>query len=463
MRSQKTYSPDHLPLLGRRDFLTASAAMAAATLGTASRASAEAAVAPLKAKPNIVMIIIDTLRADALGCYGSNVGASPELDAIAKKSVQFNFVTSCASWTLPAIGSLTTGRYPRSVGLFQSTDYLQDVTPSIGQQLKAAGYKTYGITANAMINSVAGFNRGFDRYQDVEINWEAKGMRTVPSDKIFGDAKKLIQDKGDAPAYLQINIMETHEYFRGDGKLTRPEFDNLFPKVTADASRREYFQALRQASIETGAFIDGLRKTPGWENTVFIILGDHGEGLNDHPRVWMSNGHGNLLYRSMVSVPMLWYYPGGNFVPSAINTPVSLLDVAPAILELTGAPAVAAHDGVSLAPFLAGKSLPASRPAFITETYGTGIEKIGCHSSTWSYLHNRDLHAGCREYELQKIGAFTDGKHTDVADLHPDAAFRLAKFIDEWQEAHPKLPPVKVSEVSDPGDRKKELEALGYI
>lgn len=432
-----------------------------AAAAAAPRGIAETPAQP--SRPNIVLIVLDTLRADALGCYGSAVGASPELDALAAEGVQFNNVTACASWTLPSIGSIITGRYPRSLGLYESTDYLQDFAPTIAQQLKAAGYKTYGVTANAMINSIAGFSRGFDKYQDAEVNWKSTGRRTAPSDKVYADALKMLADKGDAPAYVQLNIMELHEYYRGDGALTRPEFAGLFPKLTRDAHRREYFQSLRQASIDTAVFISDLRARPGWKDTVFILLGDHGEGLNDHPRVWMSSGHGTLLYRSMIGVPMIWHYPGGNFVPAEVYSPVSLLDVAPAILEIAGAGAPRQLDGVSLGPFLYGKSIPAARPALVTETYGTGIEKIACHSTAWSYVHNRDYHAGCREYELQRVGSFVDGKHTDVSLEHPDVTYRLSTFLQKWEETHPKATAVKVSDVSDPGTRKLELEALGYI
>lgn len=444
--------------LSRRQFLASSGAlMATAALGTAASAQPTA-------RPNIALIIIDTLRADALGCYGSTVGASPELDALAADGVQFMNTVAASSWTLASIGSLVTGRYPRSVGLYDTTDYLDDIAPTIAQQLQAAGYDTWSVTANAVINSIAGFSRGFIEYQDANINWEVPGKRTASSDEVFRDALKFAAKKDAAkPGYLQLNIMEPHEYYRGEGKLTRPEFDDLYPDMTTAASRRQYFQSVRQASMDTAAFIKDLRALPGWEDTLFVIVGDHGEGLNDHPRVWRSNSHGILLYATNVCVPMIWHYPGGDLAPSQVYTPVNLLDVYPTLLGIAGAKLPDAYDGLSLAPALQGNELSASRPPFITETYNFGMEKIACHSSMWTYVHNRDLHAGCGEFELQPIHGYVDGKHTNRIERHPDIAHRMSKFLREWEETHPKRPNVKISDITDIGDRQQELEALGYL
>lgn len=443
--------------LSRRAFLASSGvALAGMALG------AQADPAP-PVRPNILLLIIDTLRADALGCHGNPLGASVELDALAAEGVQFMNAISASSWTLPSIGSLITGRYPRTLGLYDTTDYLADHAPSIAQSLQAAGYATWGITANAVINSVAGFGRGFQQYQDANINWEHPGKRTASSDAVFRDALALVRAKDAAiPGYLQINIMETHEYYRGAGRLTRPEFDALYPEVTASAGRRAYFQALRQASIDTGKFIRELRALPGWSDTVVVIAGDHGEGLNDHPRVWQSSSHGALLYASNVSVPLIVHGLRGTPRPGKVYEPVSLLDIHPTLLEVAGVALPPGCEGQSLLPTLRGET-PLVRGPLITETYNANNDKIACHSSAWSYLHHRDYHAGCSEFELQPLRGYIDGKHTNRIQAHPDIARDMANAIKTWEATHPKRPAIKVSEVGDAGDRQQQLEALGYL
>lgn len=449
--------PDTMDM-NRRAFLAASGAMAAG-LALGGPAWAQAA-----GKPNVVLLIIDTLRADALGCYGSTVGASEELDAIAAEGVQFMNTFAASSWTLASIGGLTTGRHPRTVGLYDTTDYLDDIAPSIAQQLQRAGYGTWSVTANAVINSVAGFGRGFLQYQDANINWEVPGKRTASSDEVFRDALKMAKSKETGtPGYLQLNIMEPHEYYRGEGKLTRPEFDGLYPEITTSASRRQYFQSVRQASIDTAKFIKDLRALPGWDDTLFVIIGDHGEGLNDHPRVWRSNSHGILLYPSNVRVPMIWHYPGGTLKAAKVYEPVSLLDIYPTLMDVAGMSKPEGLDGLSLAGVLEGKPASAARGPLVSETYNFGMDKIACHSSAWTYVHNRDLHAGCGEFELQTLAGYVDGKHTNQLDFHPDVAYRMAKHIRDWEEKHPKRAAVKVREVTDIGNRQQELEALGYL
>jgi len=443
--------------LTRRAFLASSGlAVAGMALG------AQADPAP-SARPNILLLIIDTLRADALGCHGNPLGASAELDALAAEGVQFMNAIAASSWTLPSIGSLITGLYPRTLGLYDTTDYLADHTPSLAQLLQGAGYATWGLTANAVINSVAGFGRGFQHYQDANINWEQPGKRTASSDAVFRDALALVRAKDTETAgYLQINIMETHEYYRGDGRLTRPEFDVLYPEVTPSAGRRAYFQALRQASIDTGNFIKELRALPGWEDTIVVIAGDHGEGLNDHPRVWQSSSHGALLYATNVNVPLIIHGLAESPRPAKVYEPVSLLDIYPTLLELAGLPVPPGTEGHSLLPVLQGTAAPLRGP-LITETYNASYDKIACHSTAWSYLHNRDFHAGCSEFELQPLRGYIDGKHTNRIDAHPDIAREMAAAIKAWEETHPKRDPIKVSEVGDAGDRQQQLEALGYL
>lgn len=123
-------------------------------------------------RPNVVLIIIDTLRYDKLGCYGYPADISPEIDEIAGKGVQFKNVVAQNSWTRPSIGSMLTSLYPRSLGLYKEKfDILQDKYLTLPEILKSNGYTTYGITANPNINKFFNFDQGFDHYMDSHVIW----------------------------------------------------------------------------------------------------------------------------------------------------------------------------------------------------------------------------------------------------------------------------------------------------
>jgi arylsulfatase A-like enzyme len=446
--------------LSRKQFLKAVGGMTLAAHLAGGRASAQET-----ARPNVVLIIADTLRADVLGSYGCKLPTSPELDALAGQSVQFDCVFAPSSWTLPSIGSLLTSQPPRTLGLFKSTHYLQDRWPTLGEALKGAGYQTFGVTANAMINQVAGFGRGFDQYIDADIDWKSEGRRTRTSDEIFRDALQLAGQKSGAPGYLQINIMETHEYYRGAGKLTRAEFENEFPKAPNTGNRREYLQSVRQVSVDSARFVQELSALPGWENTLFVFLSDHGEGLNDHPAVWQSERHGTLLYESMVRVPMLFHHPGGNLKPARVRQAVSLLDMMPTVLARVNVPAPNNLAGRSLQPLLDGRLQDESLPEFlVAETYSEERDKSAVHSISWQYVLNRDMQAGCNERELQRLGVPANGKKTDEIERWPGAAKAMNTYFTQWNKKYPKGESVRVQDVSgDVGDREEQLKALGYL
>ena len=446
--------------VSRRQFLaTAGGAVAGASL-LAGRALGE-----VRPRPNVVLVIVDTLRADVLGCYGFVENTSPELDALARQGVLFEHAIAPSSWTLPSIGAFLTSQHTRSLGLYDTSDYLQDTYPTLAQILHSHGYLALGITANAMIDSTAGFARGFDWYIDADADWKAEGKRTKTSDEVFREALELADGKGERPAYLQINIMETHEYDRGDGKLTRPEFCDAFEHIENRAHRRDYLHAVRQVSVDTTRFVRDLLDKPGWEDTLFVILADHGEGLDDHGHVWLSTGHGKLLYESVVRVPLIFYHRNGGLSAARVGQPVRLLDLAPTILDHVGLPVPEAIEGVSLRPCLAGSLFKRTLPEFfISEVFNSNRDKSAVYSPTWKYIENRDLQAGCNEFELQRIGVTEDGKRTDRIREHADVAARMSAFLAEWKVGHPKVQAVQVKDVTDDArQREQQLRALGYF
>ena len=424
-----------------------------------------------KRRPNVALIIIDTLRADKLGCYGFPHDTSPEIDNLAKQGVLFERTISQCSWTRPSIGSMLTSLYPRSIGIYKERwDALNESYLTLAEILNENGYFTIGLTANPFINSVFNFQQGFDDYSDSSVIFPemksepGKTVATSTFDNLLRSAIILngALDKAKAcsqfPAYIQILIMEVHTPV-----LIRDEFHGTFKGL----EHSDYYDAIRQVSHDIDRFIERLLTISGWEDTLFILTSDHGEGLSDHPDVFDSTGHGNLLYESQVRVPLIFYHPDHSkdtFKNQRIKRGVRLLDLMPTILEYVHVPIPDDIEGKSLLGLIDGSKQDIELPNFfVTETNWNKVDKIGVYSGRWKYIENRDQWPGVNPYELQAVGVRENGKVTDRIDREPEMGEELKKYLNLWEDLYKK---VDSSSFNGKRPSKKELDqlkALGYI
>lgn len=459
--------------LSRRDFLTRSAA---AGLGFGMGTGPSAALADASASstpPNIALIILDTVRADKLGCYGGTQDTSPALDRIAERGVVFDRVIAQCSWTRPSIGSLLTSRYPRSLGLYVEKDEILDERfDTLAKALKRHGYTTFGATANPNLNRVFNFHLGFDEYVEssVVFGWmpnahleNMRGRVPLPSaPQLFEQSLTFAAGHPQGPCYMQLNLMEVHEwYVRDSYSLTRTEYRGIL----RSSSERfpAYSEAVRQLTDDTARFIAQLSALPGWDNTIFAIISDHGEGLDDHPGIAKSLYHGWLLYESQVVVPWILYGPRLTVKQPRVRQPVRLLELAPTLLELAGAPPLDGAAGVSLKPLLEGKVDMVELPEyFITETDFRGASKVGAYAAQWKYFENLKSHAGLPPHELQRLGPRELGLHSDQSALHPELMQTMRPFVERWMEENRKTPATLArQDLSE--EEKQQLQAIGYL
>ncbi len=420
-------------------------------------------------RPHVVLIVIDTLRADKLGCYGFEETTSPEIDAIADAGVRFERVVAQSSWTRPSIGSMLTSRYPRSLGLYKERDeVLAEGFVTLAEVLRSHGYRTLGVTANPNINSIFNFHQGFDQYLDsvARFGWMPADKPTVgqvgltPARQIFDQVLELIgrEPTGDARWYVQIDVMDVHEHVR-KRSLTRDEWKELFPR----SEDRGYLQAVRQASIDTGAFIAEWLARPGLGDTLFIITSDHGEGLGDHPHVTKSSEHGTVLYESNLRVPLVLYHPGSDLEPRTIPEDVRLLDLLPTVLDYLGLPVPAGTQGVSLEPWISGSGRRVELPEyFVAETQFRSYDKIAVRSAAWKYVENRLAHQGTGRFELQEVGGLEDGKWSNRVRNRRQILRPMREHLADWERRFPRQPPASMAE-KVPAEVREQLEALGYI
>jgi arylsulfatase A-like enzyme len=419
--------------------------------------------------PNVVLIIVDTLRADRLGCYGFPGQTSPEIDALAAGGVRFERVIAPASWTRPSIGALLTGHRPRTLGLYRErAEILAERFTTLAEILRDNGYTTAGMTANPHINSSYNFDQGFKTYLDSHVLFpfmkpagEQKNYNKSPlrsARQLFTGALELAREAA-RPGYLQINIMEVHEYNRGANTLTRGEFQAAFRGI----ANADYHAALRQASHDIGEFVSRLTALPGWEDTLFVITSDHGEGLDDHPGVLRAQFHGFVLYESQVAVPLILYRPGWLPANRVVRRPVRLVDLLPTLLDHLGIAVPGGITGRSLLPLIdgapSGVDLP---PYFIAESRWRDVNKIAVYGDDWKYIDNRDNWVGVNPQELQPRGGGENGAWTDRIGEQQVIAAAMRAYLAAWEKANPAAVPTLDRDALSP-EEEDQLESIGYF
>lgn len=420
------------------------------------------ASAPVDQRPDVLILLVDTLRADRVGAWGWPRDSSERLDRRVAQGVRFARAWAPSSWTRPSVGTLLTGRLPPHLGITDEASHgLPAELPTLAETLAAQGYVTCGATANPNLNARFGFDRGFQRYSDstVVFPWMQEDKRqpsthtehlpTGPA--VYQAALDCAEAHPNDPVFLFVDVMEVHEYARGpEGILTRPDLRGHY-----GAPFGEYDDAVRTAADQADAFLQRLSATSGWNNGVVVFLSDHGEGLGSHPSVPGSGGHGLVLYRSNLHVPLAFW---GTAVAGLQDVPddVGLVDVPSTVLELTQTPALAAMDGQSLVPQMRGA--PAEKRTMGAWTRFQGVDLDAVWFDDW--LCVTDSTGGL--LELQPRMGDQDGSQTDQKNAHPAV---LSQCTDTWQtlaQAHPWRTASMPSEPLSPPERR-QLEQIGYL
>jgi arylsulfatase A-like enzyme len=301
--------------------------------------------------PNVVVIVIDTLRSDHLPFYGYDKNTAPFLNQLSKKSVLFEKTWSPSSWTAPATASLFTSMYPfqhgvvlnmlatvnfnKKNGVKIKLNRIPDKITTLGEVMKEQGYATYLVSDNLNIGEKENFTQGIDKhavflYKSAEtINNQVKEWA--------GEMKK--QER----YFLYIQYMDPHM----PNHERAPWYKNTGNKNTDSLSR--YDSEINYVDQK----IEELFRLFQWDkNTLVVFTADHGEEFWEHGK----KGHGHSLYREVIQVPLFFYYPAGNFKIGRVPYDVSLIDILPTLREFTGLPPDKNNEGISLLPVLQGKT-----------------------------------------------------------------------------------------------------------
>ncbi len=310
---------------------------------------------------SLVLITIDTLRADRLGCYGDPDGLTPNLDRLAGEGVLFEDASTAVPITLPSHATLLTGRYPTATGVLDNGTYaLPDDDVTLAESLRDAGWDTAAVIAAFPLKRRFGLDQGFRIYDDaiepppgrpqprMRVNFVERDARAV-TDRALEVWRAL--DAGRR--FLWVHYFDPHLPYAA-------------PPPFAGRHASPYDDEVAFADAEAGRLLEAIRADD--PAAVVVVVADHGEALGDHGEL----NHGLFLYQSTVHVPMIVRAPGRLPAGRRVTAPVSLADVAPTLWALLGVPAPADVDGADLLP-LVGGGPPPERPVY-AETYLPRLE-----------------------------------------------------------------------------------------
>ena len=362
---------------------------------------------PATAPPNVVLISVDTLRSDRLGCYGyaraDGQPTSPAIDRLAAESLRFADARAVAPFTLPTHATLLTGLAPRVHRVVrQGRRLLPEVHPLLAVEFARAGYATAAFTGGAFMSYEHGFHHGFDRYSILDPFLTAEDPYRVafprPGDRAFNDAahatcdrraiERWIDAQAGRPFFLFVHTYVAHNYHpprelerrfvRGDVAKLGPDRDlkridhataaagGAVPDDVARVASDVYDGAVAAADAAVGALLESLRARGLLEKTVVALVSDHSEELGEHGGLL----HGRTLYEEVLRVPLLLRAPG--VAPGVVPETVDQCDVAPTLLALAGLPPVPVCDGADLLQRVARDDF---RTTFVAEVSASGLSR----------------------------------------------------------------------------------------
>ncbi len=359
-------------------YLGLAIALAAAAYVVLSRAGRGMVDLGAAASHNVLLITLDTTRADRLGCYGYAQARTPRLDALAASGVRFARAYAPAPLTLPAHASILSGLHPVAHGVRNNGHDLGPGIVTLAQVLKARGFSTAAFVSSFSVDSRFGLGRGFDVYDDTfEAAQPLKGANAERrAEATFARFSRWLAGSGPARFFAWVHYYDPHL-----------PYDPPSP-YREEAPGRPYDGEIGYMDRYVGAVLDLLEERGLLEKTLVVVAGDHGEGLGDK----VEQGHGIFLYEETLLVPLIFHDRAVFRRPRVVDGAVRLVDIAPTILETLGLGREAAGmQGTSLVPWIKGRSagdLDALVETFYPRENFGWSELVGLVSDRWKLIQS---------------------------------------------------------------------------
>ena len=390
---------------------------------------------------HVVLISLDTCRADHLSCYGYARETTPHIDAIARQGYLFSHTITPIPLTLPAHTSMLTGTVPPHHGKHENKDpHFDPVHVTLAALLKTKGYRTGAFVGSQILNGSFGLNRGFDTYQD---RFEKKDASERRADEVNRVAFAWLEKQKDNPVFLFLHYYDPHDPYEP------PEpFATTFKESP-------YAGEIAYTDHCIGQVVAKLKSLDMYESSLIIVTGDHGEMLGEHGEAT----HMYFIYQSAMKVPLVFKLPGSN-AAHKIDDIAGIIDIVPTVCDLVGIDPPAGIQGKNLAMYFSNKTPPSEdRHLYCESLYPTKYEAnslLGLIGNRWKYIQTTRPEL----YDLQN----DTGEQTNLAEAQPHRhrarilQDRLAQILEKTvrQEKGQEDTPLSAEAL-------KHLHSLGYV
>lgn len=386
----------------------------------------------LAAGCNVLLLTLDTTRADRLGCYGYPSAQTPELDALAQDGARFDQAFANVPITLPSHTGILTGTLPPESGVRDNQRYaLGSELPTLAEQFKARNYHTAAFIAARVLHHQHGLARGFDVYEDDIPLFQR------PANEVCDLALDWLSERREQPFLAWVHLYDPHWPYE--------------PPPGFRAFDHPYDGEVAFMDAQIGRLIAWLRTEDLLKQTLIVAVGDHGESLGEHGYDW----HALLVYDNILRVPLIFHLPERIGPDRVFDGLVSLRDIMPTILDLLGWPTPAECTGRSLRPVFVGQEL-APQPVYGESDFpyeNFQWARLRCLiDPQWKYI---------RAPRVELYDRRSDpGELRNLADANPDVVTRLEDALADWEYRMP----VRASQsVTLDSDSLEALRSLGYV
>lgn len=414
---------------------------------------------------NVVLIIIDTLRPDRLGCYGFSLGTSPNIDKLAGEGILYKKTVTCAPVTLPSVTSILTSTYPVFHNVrYNGRFFVSDSSETLAEILKRHGYTTAAFVGAFPLARRFKINQGFDSYDDDFSTSVKRKKRTWIGNTVEGFERTAAEVNERVFPWLDKNrdkkfFLLVH-YFD-------PHFPYEPPSPYKERFKSPYNGEIAYTDEHVGHLLDKLDSLGLKDKTLIVLTADHGEGLGAHKE----QTHGQFLFDTTVLVPLIMHEKGRLPEGKKVDGMVKTLDIAPTILDLLGIPRGRDMQGTSLLPFL---NRPVKEEPVLLETmlpyyesediHDIPVKLTGFRTPEWKLVYAILEKKSGKAYVGQLYHVARDPLELfDVFDENRETFDRLmTEMIALTKKCSPKGPPKNTSMTMD-SDTKEKLKSLGYL
>lgn len=426
---------------------------------------------------NVLLIVVDTLRADRLGCYGAERDTSPNIDALAARGVRFANTQSVSPWTMPSVATMFTGLFPTAHGVTNPTRMLPQGAYTLAEHFADQGYSTGGVVSHGLIGTKYDYTQGFEELDETN----ARGHAHVSTASVTDLAQKMATrfSQRDQPFFMFVHYFDPHyDYVPHDefdfaasdgGRLDgSPSIHDLrvmmdtFTEQELGYLRAVYDEEIAHTDAGIGRLLATLDELGVSDETVILFTSDHGEEFVEHG--WL--GHTRSMYQPVLHVPLIVAAPGDGLAGASIEFPTSTVSVAPTLVELAGLSTDdLGYQGASLAPIVRGDAtehdtpvlaqvefMPLRPDGFVRRSFQQSLVE-----GPFKVLRDEDL--GTTElYDLER----------DPGELAPITSARRDLFEDMLERMDAALArfgsnPLPVAPKELGAALMKQLELLGYV